>query len=66
MRRFVLLLVSFAFLALPAGALARGGDYAFDGGSQAQRSQVRAALGASLFDWSAVPTRVTAGLRSST
>ena len=59
MRRFLLLVVSIASLVLPASALARGGDYAFEGGTQAQRSQVRAALGASLFDWSAVPTRVT-------
>jgi hypothetical protein len=59
MRRFLLLVVSIASLALPAGAYARGGDYAFEGGTTAQRSQVRAALGASTFDWSAVPTRVT-------
>lgn len=59
MRRFLLLVVSIASLVLPASALARGGDYAFDGGTQAQRSQVRAALDASRFDWSAVPTRVT-------
>jgi hypothetical protein len=59
MRRFLLLVVSIASLALPAGALAQGGDYVFDGGTKAQRGQVRAALGASLFDWSAVPTRVT-------
>ena len=59
MRRFLLLVVSIASLALPAGAFARGGDYGFEGGTPAQRSQVRAALGASTFDWSAVPTRVT-------
>lgn len=59
MRRFLLLAVSIASLALPGGALARGGDYAFDGGTSAQRAQVRAALAASSFDWGAVPTRVT-------
>ena len=59
MRRFLLLVVSIASLALPAGAFARGGDYAFQGGTTAQHSQVRAALAASTFNWSAVPTRVT-------
>jgi len=59
MRRFLLLACSIASLVLPASALARGGDYAFDGGTKAQRSQVHAALAASSFDWSAVPTRVT-------
>ena len=59
MRRFLLFVVLIASLALPAGAYARGGDYAFEGGTKAQRSQVHAALGASTFDWSAVPTRVT-------
>jgi hypothetical protein len=59
MRRFLLLLVSIVSLVLPAAALAGGGDYTFAGGTQGQRSQVRAALDASRFDWSAVPTRVT-------
>ena len=63
MRRFLLLVLTLASLALPGSALARGGDYTFDGGTQVQRSQVRAALGASMFDWSAVPTRVTIHIR---
>jgi hypothetical protein len=63
MRRFLLLALCLASLALPGTALARGGDYAFEGGTHAQRSQVRAALGASTFDWDAVPTRVTIHIR---
>jgi len=59
MRRTVILALSIASLALPGTALARGGDYVFDGGTHVQRSQVRAALQASSFDWGAVPTRVT-------
>ncbi len=59
MRRFLLLAVSIASLALPGAAFAGGGDYAFDGGTKAQRAQVRAALGASTFNWNTVPTRVT-------
>jgi len=34
-------------------------DLAFDGGTPAQRAQVRAALAASSFDWSAIASRVT-------
>jgi hypothetical protein len=64
MRRLLLIALSLASLALPGTALARGGDYAFEGGTPAQRSQVRAALQASTFDWSAVPTRVTIHIRS--
>ena len=59
MRRFLVIAVSIASLALPGTALAGGGDYAFDGGTKAQRAQVRAALEASTFDWGVVPTRVT-------
>ena len=40
-------------------AAAGGGSYVFDGGTQAERAQVRAALGASLFDWSVVSERIT-------
>jgi hypothetical protein len=39
-------------------ALAGGGNYVFDGGTRAERAQVRAALAASLFDWSVVPERI--------
>src|SRR5688500_6547874 len=45
--------------ALPASALASGGDYVFEGATAAERSTVRAALDASSFDWSIVPERVT-------
>jgi hypothetical protein len=45
-------------LALAPNALAGGGHYAFDGGTKAQQSQVRAALNASSFDWNLVPGTV--------
>lgn len=48
-----------ASLVLPAGALAGGGDYAFDGATPTERSTVRAALDASSFDWDIVPEQVT-------
>ncbi|MGH3071016.1 MAG: hypothetical protein ACRDNB_01945 [Gaiellaceae bacterium] len=48
-----------AALALPASALAGGGDYVFDGATPAERSTVKAALNASSFDWGIVPQRVT-------
>jgi hypothetical protein len=48
-----------AALALPASALAGGGDYVFEGATPAERSTVRAALTASSFDWGIVPQRVT-------
>lgn len=48
-----------AALALPASALAGGGDYVFQGATPAERSTVRAALNASSFDWGIVPQRVT-------
>ena len=51
--------VALVALALPATALARGGDYAFEGASPAERSTVRAALETSAFDWGIVPQRVT-------
>ena len=63
MRRLLLLAASFAALALPGTALAGGGDYVFDGGTAAQRAQVRAALQASAFDWSLVPARITIHVR---
>lgn len=48
-----------AALALPASALAGGGDYVFEGATPAERSTVRAALNASSFDWGIVPQRIT-------
>jgi hypothetical protein len=47
-----------ATLVLAPPALAVGGSYTFDGGSAADRATVRAALGASEFDWSVVPGSV--------
>jgi hypothetical protein len=55
MRLLVLVLVA---LALAPAAEAAGGHYAFDGGTQAQRTQVTAALNASSFDWDLVPGQV--------
>jgi hypothetical protein len=48
-----------AALALPATALAGGGNYAFEGATPAERATVRAALEASSFDWGIVRERVT-------
>jgi hypothetical protein len=39
-------------------AAAVGGHYVFDGGSTAQRAQVRAALDVSSFNWSLVPAQI--------
>jgi hypothetical protein len=55
-KRLVLPLV-LAFALAPA-AHAAGGRYVFDGGTQAQRGQVAAALRASSFDWNLVPGRI--------
>lgn len=57
LRRFAATVV--AALALPASALASGGDYVFEGATAAERSTVRAALDASSFDWGLVPERIT-------
>lgn len=54
-----LLLVSFAALALAQGAYAGGGSYVVMGGTRAEQAQVKAALDASSFDFSLVPTTVT-------
>lgn len=48
-----------AALVLAGSALALGGNYAFAGGTAAEQAQVRAALEASAFDWSAVPAKIT-------
>jgi hypothetical protein len=53
------LIAAVGVLALASEAGAVGGRYTFVGGGAAQRAQVRAALNASAFDWSAVPARVS-------
>jgi hypothetical protein len=58
MRRLVFTVATLLTLALPGQALARGGDYAFDGGTAARKAQVRAALDASTFDWGVIPGRI--------
>jgi hypothetical protein len=59
MRRLFLLAATLLALAVPGQALARGGDYGFDGGTDAQQAQVRKALAASAFDWDMIGARVT-------
>jgi hypothetical protein len=58
MRRIVLTLLSLLALTAPAPAVAGGGRYVVDGGSAAERSQVRAALRASSFDWGLIPATI--------
>jgi hypothetical protein len=53
-----LLLIAVAALAFTGQAQATGGDYVFDGGTAKQRTQVRAALNASSFNWSLVPEQI--------
>lgn len=57
LRRLAAVIV--ASLALPATALAGGGNYVFEGARPAERATVKAALNASAFDWSIVPQRIT-------
>jgi hypothetical protein len=59
MRRLVLTVTILLTLAIPGQALARGGDYGFEGGTPAQQFQVRSALEASTFDWGVIRARVT-------
>jgi hypothetical protein len=59
MRRLLLLFSTLLALAVPGPAAARGGDYGFEGGTQAQQTQVRRALDASTFDWGVIPAHVT-------
>ena len=47
-----------AALVFAGSCRAGGGDYVVAGGTPAEQAQVRAALGASSFDWDLVPTRV--------
>jgi hypothetical protein len=56
LKRLVLPLV-LAFALAPA-AHAAGGKYVFDGGTHAQRGQVKAALAASSFNWGLVPGQI--------
>ena len=58
-RILVLLVLALAAMASTPAALGRGGNYVFDGGTHAQRTQVRKALAASSFDWGIVPKQVT-------
>jgi hypothetical protein len=53
-KRFLVPVV-LAFTLVAPAAHAAGGRYVFDGGTRAQRGQVKAALGASSFNWSLVP-----------
>lgn len=53
------LIALLAALALTGTAHARGGNYVFEGGSDAARAQVVAALEASRFDWDRVRHEVT-------
>jgi hypothetical protein len=52
-------LLAALLLAWPPAAHAAGGNYSFDGGTAAQRGEVRAALAASSFPWSTFRTRIT-------
>jgi hypothetical protein len=53
-----LLLTGLAALALTGNAQAAGGNYVVDGGTAKQRTQVKAALNASAFNWSLVPAQI--------
>ena len=53
------LISAFAALALAGIAQAKGGHYAFDGGTPKEQAQVRSALNASAFDWGLVPAQIT-------
>ena len=58
MLRRIMILLTLALL-LPAEALGGGGNYGFEGATPAERSTIRAARGASSFDWGVVTERVT-------
>jgi hypothetical protein len=56
MRRLIIhLALAAATLAIAPSAFAAGGNYAFDGGSKAEQTQVTSALDASSFPWGIVP-----------
>lgn len=67
-KRWLLFAISCALLAPTAEAQARGGQYAFDGGTAYQQLQVKRALATSHFDWDLVPratVHIKPGLDSS-
>jgi hypothetical protein len=55
----ILAVIAAATLTFAGSAQAAGGNYVFDGGTQAEQQQVRAGLNASSFDWSLVPAQIT-------
>jgi hypothetical protein len=60
MRRIVLtLLVAALACVFAQGAFARGGSYAFAGGTAKEQAAVRAALEVSSFDWGLIPRTIT-------
>jgi hypothetical protein len=59
LRLQVVLASALCALALPVAARAVNGNYVFDGGTAAERAQVRDALDASAFDWNLVPAQIT-------
>jgi hypothetical protein len=54
-RLLIHLALAAATLAVAPSAFAAGGNYAFDGGSKAEQTQVTSALDASSFPWGIVP-----------
>jgi hypothetical protein len=58
LRHLALLFTAVIALGTAAPALAGGGDYTFAGGTAKQQGQVKAALDASSFNWSLVPTQI--------
>jgi hypothetical protein len=62
-RSLVVVALGIVVLAGAGSAGAVGGTYVFDGGTEAERATVVAALDASAFDWSVVPARVTIRIR---
>jgi hypothetical protein len=58
-RALILLATVAAATLVPPAGRAVGGRFAFAGGTPRQQSEVRRALGASSFDWSIVPPRIT-------
>jgi hypothetical protein len=61
--RILLPLLALVVMASAPVAFARGGNYFFEGGTAAQRSQVEKALAASSFDWSVVRNQATIHIR---
>ena len=58
-RLFVTLVSALAFGLLAQSALAGGGSYTFAGGSPGEQATVHAALEASSFNWSLIPSTIT-------